>query len=165
MMERQNTKNATLRAGVIKNNKDANKVNVEERSSIDDSGVIGPNILQRSKLEGGTLEQSERFSHRLHLKSLFSESLKDHILFVVIVAGIFIIGTAPTMIVFFISAVDTNILEDLPTDGVFIFLILIRTFSILTNSILICSAYSGLNIALKSLVRSIAGCHCFNRGQ
>ena len=153
MMERQNAKDAALR--------EAGEVSVEEISPIDDNSAIGPSTLHQSKVETGTLGQSDRCSHRKNSKSLFSESLKSHILLLVLVAGIFVIGTAPMVIALFIDTVNPFIDESFFNNGVSIFLALLHPLSFLTNSILICSAYSGLKVAVKSLVRSIAECHCF----
>ena len=166
MIERQTAKDAQLRDSVIeKEKREACEVSVEEKSSIDENCTNGPNILQRAKLERGTLERSGRFSRRAYSKSLFSESFKKHIFFIVLVAGIFIIGTAPTMIVVFISSTNPYLLESLAVDGAVIPFVTLPTLASVTNSILLCSAYSGLNIALKSFARLITECHCFKRRQ
>ena len=160
MLERQNAKDATLGNSVIeKQKREAGEVSVEEISPIDDNSAIGPSTLHQSKVETGTLGQSGRCSHRKNSKSLFSQSFKSHILLLVLVAGIFIIGTAPMVSVFFISSINLYIHENIAI--VAISSISLRALSVLTNSILICSAYSGLSTAVKSLVRSMAECHCF----
>ena len=153
MMERQSAKDVALR--------EAGEVSVEEISPIDDNSAIGPSTLHQSKMETGTLGQSGRCSHRKNSKSLFSESLKSHILLLALVAGIFVIGTAPGVIAFFIVTVNPYIDERFFNNGASIFFTLLHPLSILTNSILICSAYSGLKIAVKSLVRLIVESHCF----
>ena len=164
MLERQNAKDATLGNSVIeKQKREAGEVSVEEISPIDDNSAIGPSTLHQSKMETGSLGQSDRCSHRKNSKSLFSQSFKSHILLLVLVAGIFIIGTAPMVIVFFISSINLYIHENIAI--VAIPSISLRALSVLTNSILICSAFSGLSTAVKSLVRSIAECHCFKSGR
>ena len=160
MLERQNAKDATLGNSVIeKQKREAGEVSVEEISPIDDNSAIGPSTLHQSKVETRSFGQNGRCSHRKNSKSLFSQSFKSHILLLVLVAGIFIIGTAPMVSVFFISSINLYIHENIAI--VAISSISLRALSVLTNSILICSAYSGLSIAVKSLVRSMAECHCF----
>ena len=166
MMERQITKDVHQSdSAKEKQKKETNEINLKEKSPVDDNSRIVLNTLQQSKVETGTLDRSGRFNGRVNSTSLFSESLRDHIVFIVLVTGIFIIGTAPTAIVYFISATNPYVLEGLSMEFVFLFLILFRSLSILINSILLCSAYSGLNIALKSLVRSIVQCHYFKYRQ
>ena len=162
MMERQNAKDATLRDSVIeKQKRKPNEARVGKKSPIADNSAIGPSTLDQSKVETATLGQSGQSNHRKNSKSLFSESLKSHILLLALVAGLFIIGTAPIVISLFISAIKPYNPDGFAIDGVFIFSILYDALCRVTSTIVICSAYSGLNIAVKSLVRSIAECHCF----
>ena len=162
MMERQNAKDATLRNNVIeKQKRKPGEASVGKKSPIADNSAIGPSTLDQSKVETATLAQSGRFNHRKNSKSLFSESLKSHILLLALVAGLFIIGTAPIVLILFISAINPYIPKGFATNSVFIFIILFDALCRLTSTNVICSAYSGLSIAVKSLVRSIAQCHCF----
>ena len=95
-------------------------------------------------------------------KSLLSESLKRNILFLVLIAVVFIVGTGPFVITAFVS-VYYDLEFVFRKDNVIIPIGNLPVLTTIFNSFILCGNHFGLNIAIRSMVRAIVHCHCFKK--
>ena len=122
------------------------------QSSIDNSSIHQTSST-RTLERGGV-----NFSWHHYPKTLLSESLKKNLVFLLVIALIFILGTIPFVIVTFLSVfMDFSSqyydgLIQIPTNC-------IPVLSTLLNSLLLCSSHFGLNVAVSSMIRAIVQCH------
>ena len=123
-------------------------------SSPQKQNTLSPNMNSQSR----TLERNGvHLSWHNYPKSLLSESLKKNLLFLFLIAVIFIIGTGPFVITSFLS-VFLDFAHIYHNGVVQIPLNCVPVLAATLNSIVLCGSHFGLNIAIKYMVQSIVHC-------